>query len=781
MTSPRYYPSMWQLKMVLRVHPIILKMTSITKMVIQNGKERISNQQKNCVKMKKLYYIAITLCSLLAVSCENIELNDGLETQIDENAILIYAAGDDATRAYIGEVGADGEPSKIVWDAGDQVGVYVQGPAVETNRCFTSLAGAGVASATFKGSFENKATTGNFTYYAYSPYTATAGTNYAAVAGYLSPTQIQTDAKGSHIGKQMLEIAKPVSSDNNKGNVDMKFTNKFALLNFKIKYGTRAEDATLAGAKVTGLRVYIANPRVSDDDPFIPLYDRAYRLAGAYTANLATGDVTFSNDSYAWIIDLQMNQANATVNSTSTDGALDAWVVVSPVADLTGKKLVAEITTDKGIFITSRSIKSNKLAANTVYVMPATIKVPKVTPQVYPLWTEGNNFFSTCKYNEDDALSLGSAIELKPSNCFMVKPNTLYKFKANIRGRGAAGVAAMGITSGTQIVGDYAINSDGSISSVMDDKDYIYFKTTTTGNGVISLYFGGTVLWSWHVWSMNDTPSAVSVGNGIQMLDRNLGAKAITTRTSTVNFDLYGLYYCWGFNVPYPGISRVTATNGVSTSSWYNKKLNNIYYYNSSNTGTLTEERLVIPSGSLATATMQPQAPAYLMANDDKNVATDPFLRMWGYKGNNNENSYDKTVFDPCPYGYRMPSYYDYAAITSVAKEQLGAGIELTYMGGSTYFIPQGIVGCEASEDGNVNAWYLNFGGFNYMWTATPAYPAESTNALPPVSSVTTLSECTNGRAMSRVLWPDDRKTTNYAMRRYQGAPVRCVKYADEQ
>lgn len=778
MTSPRYYPSMWQLKMVLRVHPIILKMTSITKMVIQNGKERI-NQQKNCVKMKKLYYIAITLCSLLAVSCENIEPNDGLETQIDENAILIYAAGDDATRAYIGEVGADGEPSKIVWDAGDQVGVYVQGPAVETNRCFTSLAGAGVASATFKGSFENKATTGNFTYYAYSPYTATAGTNYAAVAGYLSPTQIQTDAKGSHIGKQMLEIAKPVSSDNNKGNVDMKFTNKFALLNFKIKYGTRAEDATLAGAKVTGLRVYIANPRVSDDDPFIPLYDRAYRLAGAYTANLATGDVTFSNDSYAWIIDLQMNQANATVNSTSTDGALDAWVVVSPVADLTGKKLVAEITTDKGIFITSRSIKSNKLAANTVYVMPATIKVPKVTPQVYPLWTEGNNFFSTCKYNEDDALSLGSAIELKPSNCFMVKPNTLYKFKANIRGRGAAGVAAMGITSGTQIVGDYAINSDGSISSVMDDKDYIYFKTNTTGNGVISLYFGSTVLWSWHVWSMNDTPSDKSVGNGVVMLDRNLGAiEAVTSSTKTVSKSLYGLYYCWGFNVPYPGV-RSADSYGVKGG----KTLSNIYYYNASMTPTAQAERIVIPSGSLATATMQPQAPAYLMSNNDKNTATDTYLTMWGYK--EGTTTFEKTAYDPCPYGYKVTSYHDYDAVSNVSRLQLGAGVNIAVFNNSVYLPNQGLVGCDANQDGNTDQWTLQFLGFNLVWTINPAYPAESTNA--PINGTAIenalgrMQECTNGRAMSRYIQEGSGVTTNYAMRRYQGAPVRCVKYSGEQ
>ena len=736
--------------------------------------------------MKKLYYIAIALFSLFAVSCENIEPNDGLETQLAEDEILIYAAGDEATRAYISEVGAeDGQPSKIVWDAGDQVGIYLKGPATEINRCFTSLAGAGVASAAFKGSFENKATTGNFTYYAYSPYTATAGADYTAVAGYLSPTQIQTDSKGSHIGKQMLEIATPVSSDNNRGNVDMTFTNKFAILNFKIKYGTRAEDASLAGAKVTGMRVYIANPRASEKDPFIPLYTKEFRLAGAYTANLTTNDVKFSSESYAWIIDMHINQENAIVNSTTTEGALDAWVAVNPVADLTGKKLVAEITTDKGIFITSRSIKSNKLAANTVYVMPATIKVPKVTPQAYPLWTEGNTFFTTCQYVEDDVTSLGSATELKPSNCFMVKPNTLYKFKANVRGRGAAGVAAMGITNGIEIVGDYAINSDGTISSVMDDKDYIYFKTSSTGNGVISLYFGGTVLWSWHVWAMNDTPDAVSVGGGVQMLDRNLGvvnevtSNISASQVSTAN---YGLYYCWGFNVPYPGIRGLDMITGNIMGLKEGVYLNNIYYYNASMTPTAQSSRLIIPSGSLATATMQPQAPAYLMSNDNFDTSTDAYLRMWGYQGNNDENSYDKTAFDPCPYGYRIASYHDYKAITSVSAKQV-SGIYNVSLGGNAYMFRQGIVGCELADDGNVDRWRLQFSSFGYMWTATPAWPAQATNEAAPHSSIVgddkPQTEPTNGRAMSRIIW--DKKTTNYAMRRYQGAPVRCVKYSGEQ
>ena len=92
----------------------------------------------------------------------------------------------------------------------------------------------------------------------------------------------------------------------------------------------------------------------------------------------------------------------------------------------------------------------------------------------------------------------------------------------------------------------------------------------------------------------------------------------------------------------------------------------------------------------------------------------------------------------------------------------------------------QGIVGCELSDDGNTNEWKLQLTGFVYMWTATPAWSASKTNEPAPRSSIADdkSTDPHNGRAMSRVIW--DSKTTNYAMRRYQGAPVRCVKYAAE-
>lgn len=730
--------------------------------------------------MKKLYYMMIVLCGLMAVGCENFD-PEAIETKEEVNEVFIYASGDEDTRAYVGEVGANGAASKIVWNAGDKVGVYLTGTAPEKNVCFTSQSGKGAKSATFRGEFVNKPTTGNFTWYAYSPYNATAGDAYNAVAGYLSPTQVQVDAEGTHIGEQLLEIANSVTATNNKGGVDLKFRSKFAVLNFKVKLGTGEYDSQYSGAEVHGVRIYIANP--SDTKNFTPLHDNAYKLGGSYVADLTGSNISFSNESYAWIIDLQTDN-NPKVTATTMGGAVDCWAVVNPIADLSGKKLVAEISTDKGVFVTSRSMPSNKLEANKVYVISATIKHPPVSLQAFPLWTEGNNFFSVCEYNENETKNLGSATELKPANCFMVKPNTLYKFKANVRGRGAEGVAAMGITSGSKVVGDYVINSNGTISGLMDEHDYIYFKTTTTGNGVISLYFGGTVLWSWHVWSMNDTPDAVSVGGGVQMLDRNLGvvnevtSNISASQVSTAN---YGLYYCWGFNVPYPGIRGLDMITGSIMGLKEGVYLNNIYYYNASMTPTAQSSRLIIPSGSLATATMQPQAPAYLMSNDNFDTSTDAYLRMWGYQGNNDENSYDKTAFDPCPYGYRIASYHDYKAITSVSAKQV-SGIYNVSLGGNAYMFRQGIVGCELADDGNVDRWRLQFSSFGYMWTATPAWPAQATNEAAPHSSIVgddkAQTEPTNGRAMSRIIW--DSKTTNYAMRRYQGAPVRCVKYAAE-
>ncbi|MBQ7855933.1 MAG: hypothetical protein IJ348_02310 [Alistipes sp.] len=753
------------------------------------------------MKRKFFTYLSIMAGAMLSGGCfqpneEQIPHNEG-------RTVSITAGQSEVTRAYVSSVGASESTTQagysLVWDAEDAIGVYLSGPTTESNCKFTSTSGKGASEATFTGKFQSDATSGTHTYYAYSPYNANAGSDPTAVSGALSATQIQSNTEGTHIGKYMLEIAKATASDN--GGTSLTFQNQFSILNFKIKY--RAQDAVLNGAKVSNVRVYAASEIVTDSNEnksATPLHASTYNFAGNYTVNLESQTVTMATSSYSWIVDCVV-QGDNVVSSTTDDGALDVWVVVNPV-NLNGVKLVAEIITDKGTFLTSRSITSNggQLKPNAVYVLPATIKLPKITPNMFPLWTEGDSFFSTLILDNgvntlpSDA---ASAVELKPSNCFMVQPNTLYKFNANIRGRGAAGLEAMGITTDS-IIGDYAVTAEGRLTTSLADESWLYFKTSTTGNAVVSLYFGGTVLWSWHIWSLNDTPSDVQVAANVHMLDRNLGATTIApTATGTNNNAFYnetaaGLYYCWGINTPYPGYPtgnlRVSsATYGVNMRS-ATTALTNIFYYNGTSSGVETTTRLVIPSSGLSTTIMVPQSPADLTSNSEINTATDAYLRMWGYS---EDGVYKKTAFDPCPYGYMVPNS-DLLGCNS-DRYQID-GIEtntiihkcapLYYNDVITTYLPKmGIVGLLNTD----NEWKIQNPAAGYYWTATPAEVSQNGSVI----STSTWNqetgkfqskfenECNNRRAMSHYF---ETGVTHFpfAISRFQGLPVRCVRCPEE-
>lgn len=718
--------------------------------------------------MRTFSFIATAVLLLQGCVTDNTE---PITAQRNGREITINAA-QEITRAYVNEADTDAGTSSYLWDAGDAIGVFVSGPTTETNVKFTSTSGAGVEKAAFTGTVTSEPTSGAHTYYAYAPYNTNAGSDLTALNGTLSATQIQSDTKGTHIGAHMLEMAQGEADDNN--GATLMFENKFAVLNFKIKYralGVDGESEDLANAKVSNVRIFAAEGSESTT----PLYGSDFMLAGDYTFNLVDQSVTMNSSSYSWVIDCKVTGDN-TVTGTTNDDALDVWVVVNPI-NLGTNKLVAEIVTNKGTFHTTRSIKSNngQLMPNTVYVLPATIKTPKVTPKAYPLWTEGADFFSEVSL---DGVVTGadSAIELKPSNSFIVKPNTLYKFNANVRGRGEAGVAAMGITS-DDTIGDYAINADGSLTSLLGEDNYIYFKTSGTGNGVISLYFGSTALWSWHVWAVEDTPTSVQVTDDIYVLDRNLGATLVAPGDGRFYYsvDAAGLYYCWGYSVPFPGMPFGSNYAGTPTKS---NALLDIYYYNATNTGTEVTTRYVTPATSLSASVMQPQIPANLRNNNEINIASDNFSAMWGYKDGN----YDKSAFDPCPYGYRVPSSEELDAMTT--NTVVKRCTPILYGGESVTYLPKmGIVGLLTND----NTWQIQSIGAGFYWSATPAEVSKNGGKI----STTTWNqetgefesnfenECNNSRAMSHYYQSGDVHFA-FAISRFQGAPVRCVRYDAE-
>lgn len=177
------------------------------------------------------------------------------------------------------------------------------------------------------------------------------------------------------------------------------------------------------------------------------------------------------------------------------------------------------------------------------------------------------------------------------------------------------------------------------------------------GNAVIAAKdAGGKILWSWHIWLCKDydpdlTAQPYFNDAGI-MMDRNLGATSATPG----DVGALGLLYQWGRKDPFLGSSSISAsTQAVSTGTWDK---------------TLTSEQ----KGKIEYAIEHPMTfiASYLQNGDwlygesewYRTYSTD--LTRWGAK---------KTIYDPCPQGWRVPDEEDKNNIWSNAlgsTESLG-------------------------------------------------------------------------------------------------------------
>ena len=147
------------------------------------------------------------------------------------------------------------------------------------------------------------------------------------------------------------------------------------------------------------------------------------------------------------------------------------------------------------------------------------------------------------------------------------------------------------------------------------------------GNVLIGAYREETLLWSWHIW-ITDRPDAHGYGNGFTSLDRNLGA--VTDDPSKVSHTALttGFYYQWGRKDPL---------------SCYDIEQER-------NPDDYTEYQRNYPV-SISMAHMNPMVFYYSVTGND--WTTDVNDHLWGYT--NQRDDVQKTLYDPCPPGYRVP------------------------------------------------------------------------------------------------------------------------------
>lgn len=207
-----------------------------------------------------------------------------------------------------------------------------------------------------------------------------------------------------------------------------------------------------------------------------------------------------------------------------------------------------------------------------------------------------------------------------------------------------------------------------TVPAKLPDECRIYCRVaanTTGGNGLIAAYdASGKILWSWHLWVTDYSPGSSGDATVLEpaakrkmkytfragldqlpMMDRNLGARAGYVDIPTTEIErsmANGLHYQWGRKDPFPGsyTTKTIATVTVSNSSVPTEGLLNFY---GADGFTFIPRSITGSKASVEAACMNP---------------TNVYGRPWyateaQYWGNVSTNE-KKTVYDPCPKGWRV-------------------------------------------------------------------------------------------------------------------------------
>lgn len=302
---------------------------------------------------------------------------------------------------------------------------------------------------------------------------------------------------------------------------------------------------------------------------------------------------------------------------------------------------------------------------------------------------------------EDDGIDLSTYTDLSAegtANCYLVKASGKYKFKA-VKGNSDATV---GNVKKTEVLWesfgtDVAPNVGDLVTGVGYKNGYVYFSTPEVfGNGNASIAVRNSkdvILWSWHIWcSEEGWNDQVYANNAGTMMDRNLGATSATPG----DIGAFGLLYQWGRKDPFMGTCAKSGTTlAASTGSWNTVSGGKTIDWAEENPTTyITDYEWCSGQGS----------------------GTNPGEYRW--------NDDHKTLYDPCPYGYRVPKG---------GNDGFWATANMKSTGDSTN---RGMYWTLA--DGETTAWYpavgyrygdsgalFNVGDYGYCWSASP-HPSDA-------------------------------------------------------
>ena len=269
-------------------------------------------------------------------------------------------------------------------------------------------------------------------------------------------------------------------------------------------------------------------------------------------------------------------------------------------------------------------------------------------------------------------------------------------------------------------------DASGLISAVGIEDNYLTFTigTFNPGNALIAVKNGsGTILWSWHIWATDETlasTTAVNTGDGghtYYVSPVNLG----WVPTGGSGKQGYCPYYQWGRKDPF-----------IPASS-YDSNTNHTVYnvFGSTITGiTFQESTTAIIADNI-------KNPTYFYRITDGNSRNCPvttlYYNMWDAQNvstNNITSATKKTIYDPCPPGFCVPTGNLYCCTGNGLSDPNSS---LTMRSDSNWdstnkgktWILNGLTSIYFPAVGFRNVGSGNnpmlVGSYGYYWSATPA------------------------------------------------------------
>ena len=252
-----------------------------------------------------------------------------------------------------------------------------------------------------------------------------------------------------------------------------------------------------------------------------------------------------------------------------------------------------------------------------------------------------------------------------------------------------------------------------------DNEIALWVAESICGNALVGAYKDGQLAWTYHVWVIYGDPGTMlfeytsAEGAKYSFTDRNLGAMDAVSGK-----DNFGLYYYWGNMHPYVGATtevydiegnKVEYTTEETATICSENSLDDIYEY------AFTRPLTFFASNSNKAGNYE-----WLFAHKDA-AKWEEKADLWGGV------SGKKSMYDPCPEGYKVPSYAAMdafkAANATQSKTYNGEAVNKDFIGWTISNDTQGTFLPASGDYNNAVKYEAFYNGENtfptaYIWAA---------------------------------------------------------------